>query len=235
MKYTIIDKRMPNECKNVLNKRGFKTLELPPFSALSESVSSHPDMLIFLGDKIFCHIDYYKAAKDVLDIISDVSGMEIFFSSENINEKYPSDILFNAVKLGNYIFGRTDSMSELIKNYADQNKITLVNVRQGYTKCSVCKVTDNAIITADEGIFKAAKKLGIDVLKISQGDITLDGCDYGFIGGASGSDGINTYFCGNLDLHPDGDAIKNFCSTHGRPAISLGKDRLYDVGTIFFI
>ncbi len=235
MKYTIIDKRMPNECKNALNKRGFKTLELPPFSALSESVSSHPDMLIFLGDKIFCHIDYYKATKDVLDIISDVSGMEIFFSSENINEKYPSDILFNAVKLGNYIFGRTDSMSELIKNYADQNKTTLVNVKQGYTKCSVCKVSEGAIITADEGIAKAAEKHGIDVLKISQGHIGLDGCNYGFIGGASGNDGANTYFCGNIDLHPDGEAIKSFCKAHGRPAVSLGANQLYDVGTIFFI
>jgi len=57
----------------------------------------------------------------------------------------------------------------------------------------------------------------------------------GFIGGASGNDGANTYFCGNIDLHPDGEAIKSFCKAHGRPAVSLGANQLYDVGTIFFI
>ena len=235
MKYAIIDKRMPTDCKISLNSLGFEALELPPFSALSVSVASHPDMLLFFGDKIFCHKDYYNEAKDVLDTVSAASGAEIILSNEGTNEKYPSDILFNAVKLGNYIFGKADSVSELIKNYAEQEKITLVNVRQGYTKCSVCKVTESAIITADEGIAKAARRQGVDVLKISEGHITLDGCDYGFIGGASGNDGKNTYFCGNIDLHPDGEAIKEFCKANGRPAISLGKDRLYDVGTIFFI
>ena len=235
MKYAIIDKRMPTDCKSSLNSLGFEVLELPPFSALSKSVASHPDMLLFFGHKIFCHKDYYNEAKDVLDKVSSVSGTEIILSSEEINEKYPNDILFNAVKLGDYIFGKADSVSGLIKNYAEQENTTLVNVRQGYTKCSVCKVSENAIITADEGITKAAKKQGIEVLKISEGHITLDGCDYGFIGGASGSDEKNTYFCGNIDLHTDGEAIKEFCKAHGRPAISLGKDRLYDVGTIFFI
>jgi len=235
MKYAIIDKRMPDECKNALNEKGFKTLELPPFSALSESIASHPDMLLFFGDKIFCHGDYYKEAKDVLDIINQESEFELSFSNEKTNERYPNDILFNAVKLGNRIFCKTDSVSELIKDYTNKNRITLINVKQGYTKCSVCKVSENAIITSDKGIANAAVNRGIDVLKISEGHITLDGCNYGFIGGASGNDGINTYFCGNLDLHPDSEAIKEFCTFHGCPAISLGKNKLYDVGTIFFI
>ena len=235
MKYVIIDKRMPQECKNTLYALSFNAIEFPPFSALSESVSAHPDMLLFWGDKIFCHRSYYNEAKNVLDTVSDISGIEIAFSDENISPKYPNDILFNAVQIGNNVFGKTDSISNLVIQYAVQNELTLVNIKQGYTKCSVCKVSENAIITADVGIAKAAKSHGIDVLKISHGHIALDGCDYGFIGGASGSDGANTYFCGNIDLHPDGESIKAFCKAHGRPAVSLGKNLLYDVGTMFFI
>jgi hypothetical protein len=62
-----------------------------------------------------------------------------------------------------------------------------IDIKQGYTKCSISVVDENAIITADIGIAREAEKRGIEALLIepSQG-ILLPGLDYGFIGGSSG-------------------------------------------------
>ena len=63
----------------------------------------------------------------------------------------------------------------------------------------------------------AAEKKGIDVLAVSPAGVRLDGYNCGFIGGATGADKENVYFCGNVDLHPDGERIKAFCEKHGIP------------------
>ena len=57
--------------------------------------------------------------------------------------------------------------------------------------------------------------------------------EYGFIGGATGSDLNNVYFCGELKNHPDSDKIIAFCKKCGKKAVSLSRDRLKDYGTIF--
>ena len=55
------------------------------------------------------------------------------------------------------------------------------------------------------------------------------------IGGASGTFGDKVYFCGSLDRHPDGEAIKEFCRKHKKTAVSLSNGNLQDVGSLFFI
>ena len=106
---------------------------------------------------------------------------------------------------------------------------------QGYTKCSVCVVSDNAIITADRAIATACAAVGIDVLTVSEGHISLPPYNFGFIGGASCACGDNVYFCGSLDTHPDGESIKEFCKNHGKLAVSLSDGELQDVGSLFFV
>jgi len=226
---------MPQAAKDKLIERGFSLIPLPSFELLDEPVSAHPDMLIFFGDKLICHEEYFKIAEAELTKIAGIKGIEIELSHEPIGKKYPSDVLFNALELGNHILCREGSVSEHIKKYAKRLGKCIVNVKQGYTKCSVCKVSDNAIITSDKNIANTAKSLGISVLEIAPSGIRLSGYDCGFIGGASGNDGRNTCFCGNVALHPNASEIIDFCNSHGYPAISLSDEPLYDVGTIFFI
>ena len=58
-----------------------------------------------------------------------------------------------------------------------------INVSQGYSKCSLCIVNENSVITEDDGIAEVLKRHNMDVLKISAGDVLLSGLDYGFLGG----------------------------------------------------
>ncbi len=234
----IIDFRADEEIVLNLENLGFKVIKMKGFEALPKPVFAHPDMLMFIdGDTLFTHTDYYKVAREELDLIAREKNLKIVVSNEKIGDKYPLDVLFNAVLLEGFLITNLNTVSEHIKDFAVNNSIKIINVKQGYTKCSVLKVCDNAIITADEGIYNAV--LGeekIDALKISENFADLDGYAYGFIGGASGLFGDSVYFSGDITLHPDYKSILAFCQKHGKKIISLKKNsRLYDLGTLTFI
>lgn len=232
----IIDIRTPSDCRAALVQRGFEIIALPPFPCLAEPVASHPDMLIFFTDKhLITHKSYFPLAQEQLNLIAQRSGRRLLLTDESIGNIYPSDVLLNAAVVGNTIIGSERTMSTHIKEYGIACQKQIINVKQGYAKCSVCIVDDNAIITADLGIADKAKKAGIDVLTVTPGHVTLEGYDTGFIGGASGLCRDTVYFCGNSDRHPDADSIRAFCQKHGKQVASLSDGKLLDVGTLFFL
>ena len=218
-----------------LSSIGFEVLLMPPYNRLQKGVSSHPDMLLFLNESSYVTTkEYYSIAKNVFDKINSF-GYTPILTNEIPEEKYPLDILFNALILNNKIFCFEKSLSNEIKKIAAKKGFEIINVRQGYTKCSVCKVSENAIITADTGIADVATKHGIDVLKICDGHVGIDGYNTGFIGGASGEFEEVVYFCGNVLSHPDGEKIEDFCKKHNKKCVSLSNEPLFDVGTLFFL
>jgi hypothetical protein len=191
-------------------------------------------LVFFLGKEYLCTKEYYFQAKDIFEQINAL-GYTPIFTDEIHGKDYPSDVLFNALPLKKHIYGLSAALSRELTKLAQKNGMEIINVRQGYTKCSVCKVTEFAIITADWGIAKEAQARGVDVLKIQVGHVRLDGYDCGFIGGASGADEKSVFFCGDILSHPDGEAIKTFCRKHGKECISLSNEPLFDVGTLFFL
>ena len=232
----LTDNRINDSSLASLRREGFEVIPMPCAKHLQEAVSGHTDMLIFWGlGKIFCHRRYFDSNKELLERIADFSGAVLEISDEPTGEKYPLDVLFNACLIGNKLICNEKTVSKLILDAAVANGCEIISVSQGYTKCSVCVVSDKAIITADRGIAKACREREIDVLEISEGHISLPPYDFGFIGGASGSCGEKVYFCGSLDTHPDGDKIEEFCKKHKKSATSLGDGILQDVGSIFFI
>ena len=232
----IADNRICPQALSFLKEEGFVPILLPAAPYLQEGVASHTDMLIFIGfGKVFCHENYYQSNREIIDKIASIANIKVCISSEPTGAKYPTDVLLNACLVGNKLICNEKTVSSLILGAAKSHGCEIIGVSQGYTKCSVCVVSDNAIITADSGIAKACRCNGIDVLEISSGHISLPPYDFGFIGGASGIYGDKVYFCGSLDTHPDGEKIKEFCIKHKKIATSLGNGELQDVGSLFFI
>ena len=233
-KYVISDFRLPKKAQETLESLSFSVIKLPPFERLSPPVASHPDMLIFFGDEIICHRDYYASNTNLIDKISHLSSFPLSLSDEEIDSDYPSDVLFNALPIGKYLFSKESSVSRLIKGYVERKGLTALNVRQGYSRCSVCKISESAAISADASLLSAIAAKGIDTLCISEGGVRLEPYDHGFIGGASGFFGDDVFFCGNIELHPDAERIKEFCKKHKKNVVSLSDEELIDVGTLFF-
>ncbi len=232
----IVDCRTPAASLARLGELGFEIIYLPRAAYLAEPVSAHPDMLVFMGlGGLFCHKAYYQSNKEIIDALVQGSRLELILSDEKTSSEYPCDVLFNCVLLGDKLLCNKNTVSSLILEKAKSQALDVIHTNQGYTKCSVCKVDDNAIITSDKSIYKACVSNRIDALLVSPDGVSLDGYNCGFIGGASGCDGKNMYFCGDISLHPDGDKIIEFCEAHGKTVTSLSDKALYDVGSILFI
>jgi len=119
----------------------------------------------------------------------------------------------------------------LDKNIKEFKRI--IDVNQGYARCSVAVIDKNSVITADEAIARKLSGEGFDVLRIRPGCIELPGYDYGFIGGCCGklsSDKI--LFCGNPLNHPDGRLITEFIKSKDIEIITTDESNLFDFGGI---
>lgn len=193
-------------------------VRLPRFAALDAPVSDHPDMLLFVyKGRILCPEAYYMQNKHIL-----AGNAGAVQTHTHIHEyggicAYPGDVALNALRMrfpdrGDVVLCRAESTARELLSMFD--RCNIINIRQGYSACSACKVTERAIITADKGEALAAERLGADVLLISPGGIALPGYDTGFIGGASARIGDALFFFGDPMLHHDGERIMDFVHSH---------------------
>ena len=229
-----VDKRLSDKCKQKLISLGYTLIEIPQNNIFDDPISAHPDMFITrINYTVFVDKTLNNLFTNITEKVS-INREAVEYSNKL---KYPYDIEFNCVQVGSNLICNRKYTNEQILLYAkNEAKLNIINVNQGYTKCSVCVVSDKAIITEDDSIFKEATKSGIDVLKIEKGYIKLPGYDYGFIGGCSGLIENNLLvFAGNIETHPQSKEILEFCKLHNVNVLSLSDEDLYDVGTIYRI
>lgn len=147
-----------------------------------------------------------------------------------LKNKYPDNVSLNAALIDDkYLFCKESALAAEVRDYCNANNIEIVNVNQGYSRCSML-IIKNSIITADKSIISAAEKIGLKHLSIKQGYIDLKGADYGFIGGASGVIGDTVYFFGDIERHPDYIEIASFIKENDMQYISLSDEKLTDIG-----
>ena len=204
---------IPKGISEILETLRYEVMRIPESHVLAKPVALHPDMLFslvgkrtILTDKAYClsNAAFFKALEE--------KGVKVTVSKSSLSEKYPLDILFDAIKTEKLLIGNLKyTAPELFSD-----GITCVNVKQGYALCSTALLKD-AAITADKGIADALEENGYDVLRISPGGIALNGYDFGFIGGASAvlEDAKAVVFFGDIKRHPSGNDIILFCKKNG--------------------
>lgn len=234
----LISERLPAPCVAKLRELGQDVVPLPADPRLAAPVASHPDMLLFLSQNtlITDRIYYETFAQKQIDRICAASKLYLHLTDESPRAEYPYDIRFNAARVGRFLFCYPEYTSPAILSLAANKGWTIVPVRQGYARCSLCPVSDRALITSDPSIARAAEhQKDLDVLTVHQGHILLPGYSHGFIGGCCGTDRDHLYFSGNLALYPDGNAMVSFARAHGITAVILSHDKLFDGGSLFFV
>ncbi|MBQ4120933.1 MAG: hypothetical protein IJD35_02850 [Clostridia bacterium] len=201
---------------------GYDPVRLPPFSLFYRRVATHPDMLLFpLENGIVMHQAYYEEHQSFFESLP----FSFLLSDEAIGQDYPNDVLFNALPVGSTLYGGKTVSKQILSAFS-----RYVKVKQGYTRCSSCRV-GNGIITQDKTIFNALKQDGIEALLISSGHIILKGYDTGFIGGASVtlSDTVTAFF-GRIEDHPDYKRMSDFARHQNARLLSLSNEPLTDCG-----
>ena len=206
---------LPQDCKTViicdnycdklaegLKILNIEAIRMPEHPLLPGSVSSHTDLSVFHGgEKVLYVSGHLKDTNFAAELIE--LGAELHCYSADLRPEYPGDVRGNICCFGNSCILNPDTADPEIIKYLLDKGISLISVRQGYTKCSVCVVDEDSIITADRGIAQKAEKAGIDVLLIDPGHIRLDGYEYGFLGGAAFKVSRSVLcFTGILDEYP---------------------------------
>lgn len=226
MRKAIIDYRTDIETSAELTRLGFDVIYTKPIKALYKEVCGHADMQVHVTDnKIICAPEVFNYYNNLID------GFDVIKGSIKLTDKYPYDIAYNTCRIGDYaICKKQNTAPEILAEYDN-----IINIKQGYAKCSLCVIGANSAITADNGLYKTLTENGIDVLKIRAGFISLYDM-IGFIGGASGLIDKNILaFNGNIKTHPDYCNIRDFCRNYGTEIINLNNGILTDIGSIIAI
>jgi len=205
-----------------------------PSAHVYNSISTHPDIFIFQVDKKNLIVSE-NISKTLFDKLLEYNINTIKAGSFPTG-KYPSSAILNAAKVGNYLIHNTEYTDTVILTFSQQQNFSIINVNQGYSRCSIVPISSNALITPDKGIANKSIARGIKVLLIRPEHVILNGQKYGFIGGASGTfiDGT-TVFLGDITKHPDFPEIDAFFKKLKQSYIYLKGLPLIDAGSLIFV
>ncbi len=195
---------------------------------LDTPVSCHADILgIYVGKSTFL-ADKHQI--ELCKFIEDNNGKSVII--ENIKSPYPTDCLLNFADIGDYVICNKSILTDEIVDLLPDK--TIIDVKQGYSKCSVCICGYNTIITDDISVYNAVLQYdNINSLLVEKGSIHINKYDYGFIGGCCGLIDKNLLlFNGDLSLHSDFDKIKNFLYDNDINYIDIKGKPLTDIGSI---
>lgn len=183
-----------------------------------------------------CDLMAVHMAKNELSVIEnnandclDINNIKLNIIPNMQQPQYPYDASLNFCIVGKHvIFNPKTANIELI----DSLGLTKLECKQGYTKCSVCVADENSIITSDNAIANIVLHAGLDVLKISNNIVALDGFEYGFIGGASFKiNKTQLAFTGMIEDKTERYRIESFLSERGINPVYLTDRRIFDIGS----
>ena len=211
-----------------LERIGIRTVPSGSLTGISGAERLHADM----G---FCHIgaghifaacnsdEKSRRQLSAAGLTVHLTAAPVSAASPSLNLRILSDKLLCCTRTAD---------SELIDLFRAKG-FGILHTNQRYTACSTAIVAENALITADESIYRLCLSSGIDALKISEGHIDLEGYSHGFIGGCCGLISKDTLaFSGDISMHPDYPDMKAFAASYGVSLLSLSDSPLYDIGGI---
>lgn len=228
VKSVLMDYRA-EKTKSYLEAMGIKVYQTPRADIAYNAVSGHPDMAFHLLDEHTAVV-----SPEVYEYYCGIFGKEhIIKGCSKVGTAYPEDIAYNIARVGRVAFHNSKFTDKTIYEYYKQKGIKLIDVKQGYAKCSICIVSENAVITEDKAIARVAKENGIDSLRINAGGVKLKDFPYGFIGGASGLiSEKEIFFNGDITKHSDCGKIFEFCRKYNVKVKYFTDEILEDIGTI---
>ena len=236
MKELIIDNRMRIEEKDKLKELGYKLIEIETSKDVYPEISSHTDIFCTkIKENLIVEPTRFNLIKSKVE-----KEINIIKGSSKVESKYPNDIKYNVCVLGKYAIHNFQYTDEKIKEILQKENFDLINVKQGYTKCSIAVIDENSIITSDRGIYEELRNKNFNILFIenklnikllNNNQISLMD---GFIGGAISRIENNIFISGDLRKIDNDNKIRNFIKERNLNIISFDNLEVIDYGGIIY-
>jgi hypothetical protein len=228
----LADGRIEAEAEESLRRLGIECIKTQRHPQLPEEVSYHPDMM-------FCHLggrDIVYAPETGAQTLLELKkyGFNLIEGSTRLKETYPHDIAYNVAIIGKYAFHDFRYTDSVLLKLLKGKGIELVNIKQGYSKCSISILSSDAVITSDKGISAAMQKHGINTLVIEPDkNIHLGSLGNGFIGGCTGKiSSDRLIFTGNAEKLASFELISDYLKKYKIKHISPGSGIVLDMGSV---
>lgn len=222
----IVDYRLGEDSKAVLSNMG--DVVLFHHTSVSGALSGHPDICIFYNNSdLICSSDIPPEIVDAFE----KHDIPYIIGEEPSGPEHPDTARYNACGNAKLLIHNTKFTTPTILGlYPDKE---IINIKQGYSRCSTLLLDEKHLITSDAGIAKKCEEAGKDVLLVDTRDIILPGLEYGLFGGCCGISGGTVLIAGSLKYLPQGKEIEAFINSCGFTVYELNDAVPQDVGGIF--
>ena len=145
----IADSRMPEEAKKNLKKLG-DVLFLNPTEITYKSISAHPDIFFFQTEDGLIYAP--NAPKRIVKELKK-RKIKLTEGKKEVGKRYPETVPYNAVGIGDtLIHNLKHTDSTILSLYPNH-----IHVNQGYTRCNLVALNENAFITSMEDYKEVAE------------------------------------------------------------------------------
>lgn len=227
----IVDKAYYDLLADKLSEFNIKVFPSFESKILKGAVKTHPDMSIFKYDD-----ETLIASRESFDYYNEIfkgTKIKIINADEDPHEKYPSDVKFNALRVGDHLICKRDVCAKSIIKRFDEAKI--INSSQGYVKCSVIDVGNEYFASDDKYLYEIIKSFGKKCILLDKGFVKIKDYNYGFIGGASGYARDKIFLTGKIINEANRIRLEEFSREINKELIYLTEYDIFDIGTLMIM
>lgn len=229
VRHIIVGEKYRKLLKSALIQNNLSPIWLKNNEFVDERLSGHCDLMAaHLGGRRVAVCKFLKNSQ-LLDNAEIPEEVEQLTVPDPTGKAYPMDAGLNFCIIDRKLIYNPNTANSAVVSELD---CEMIPCKQGYTKCSICVVDENAIITADSKIAQIATENGVEALLVEKGLAALDGFEYGFIGGASFKIDRNIIaFTGIIKNTYERNRIEIFLSRRDIEVIYLTEHELFDIGS----
>ncbi|MDD2376053.1 MAG: hypothetical protein PHD15_00115 [Clostridia bacterium] len=231
----IIDGRVNEEVEKYFLELGYEIIKVKKHNQIYNEISSHTDIFCV---KINDTIIYEEGS-----LSGKINDKYNVFYGDNVDNIYPNCAIYNVCTIDNYAVHNFEITDKTIINILIEKGYNLINVKQGYSNCSILPLSNKCCITSDKGIYDILINYNFDVLYIDQSELDIklfsDSGIYsemcGFIGGCSSVIDDTVIFFGDIDRFKCKEILMNYIYSKGFKIKDFKNMDVIDYGSCIFI
>lgn len=224
VRHIILGEKYRNVLESALFTHDLEPVWLKSNPHVDERLSGHADLSAVQIVKSVILSEYLNPCEQIHKIV----GVE--YVPDPQQAVYPYDAGLNFCIVGDKLFFNPKTANAKLVEKCGCKQF--IPVKQGYTKCSICVIDENSIITSDKRIAEAAENAGMDALYLCEPFVKLDGFGYGFIGGAAFKiSETDIAFTGKIVDTIVERKIESFLSRRNINPIYLTDSQIFDIGS----